>query len=490
MRRNLCYAQSGGVTAVINATAAGVFAAARGAAAAGKIFAARNGILGALHEELLEVWRESPAELRALAHTPGGAFGSCRVKIPALEDSGGERIYRRIFDVFEAHDIGYFIYNGGNDSADTTLKLAAAARRMNVALECVGAPKTIDNDLAVTDSCPGFGSAAKYVAVSVSEAALDVASMHRTSTKVFILEVMGRNAGWLAAAGGLPADLNGGAGMILFPEVPFNRAKFSAGVALRVKRHGYAVVTASEGLRGVDGGFLSAAGTADAFSHQQLGGVAPRLAAMIGEDLNLKCHWGVSDYLQRSARHIASETDVRQARALGEAAVKLAISGRGGTMAVLERTFGQSLPLAGWGGGLVAGGESGEEDAAPLYQPGRVWHHGGMPPLFVAADSGGGVSAFRAGRAAENGAVEEYFGEEETSGVGGVSGWGGRWRGCERIPLRHRSNLQRKTKNQPPRAIHSRGGTRGVGFCFFLWGLLRCRRGILSHVREWMAREG
>ena len=338
MRRNLCYAQSGGVTAVINATAAGVFAAARGAAAAGKIFAARNGILGALHEELLEVWRESPAELRALAHTPGGAFGSCRVKIPALEDSGGERIYRRIFDVFEAHDIGYFIYNGGNDSADTTLKLAAAARRMNVALECVGAPKTIDNDLAVTDSCPGFGSAAKYVAVSVSEAALDVASMHRTSTKVFILEVMGRNAGWLAAAGGLPADLNGGAGMILFPEVPFNRAKFSAGVALRVKRHGYAVVTASEGLRGADGGFLSAAGTADAFSHQQLGGVAPRLAAMIGEDLNLKCHWGVSDYLQRSARHIASETDVRQARALGEAAVKLAISGRGGTMAVLERT--------------------------------------------------------------------------------------------------------------------------------------------------------
>ena len=338
MKRNLCYAQSGGVTAVINATAAGVFAAARRAPEVGKIFSARNGILGALHEELLETWRESPAELRALAHTPGGAFGSCRVKIPAPDDPKGEAVYRRIFDVFRAHNIGYFVYNGGNDSADTTFKIAAMARRLNAPLECVGAPKTIDNDLAVTDNCPGFGSAAKYVAVSVSEAALDVESMSRTSTKVFILEVMGRNAGWLAAAGGLPERLNAGPGMILFPEIPFNRAKFAAAVKARVKKHGFAVVTASEGLRDGGGNFLSAARTADAFSHQQLGGVAPRLAAMIGEDLNLKCHWGVSDYLQRAARHIASETDVRQARALGEAAVKLAVSGRGGTMAVLERT--------------------------------------------------------------------------------------------------------------------------------------------------------
>ena len=338
MRRNLCYAQSGGVTAVINATAAGVFAAARRAPQVGKILAARNGILGVLHEEILEAWRESPAELRALTHTPGGAFGSCRVKIPALDDPKGEAVYRRVFDVFRAHNIGYFVYNGGNDSADTTFKLAATARRMGEPVECVGAPKTIDNDLAATDNCPGFGSAAKYVAVSVSEAALDVESMHRTSTKVFILEVMGRNAGWLAAAAGLPERLNAGAGMILFPEIAFDRARFAAAVAARVRRNGYAVITASEGLRDGGGGFLSAADSADAFAHRQLGGVAPRLAAMIGEDLNLKCHWGVADYLQRAARHVASGTDVRQAVALGEAAAKLAVGGRGGTMAVLERT--------------------------------------------------------------------------------------------------------------------------------------------------------
>lgn len=335
--RNLCYAQSGGVTAVINATAAGVFSAARRDPKVGKILAARNGILGVLREEILEVWRESPAQLRALAHTPGGAFGSCRVKLPAADDPKGAEVYRRIFSVFRAHDVGYFVYNGGNDSADTTMKIAAMARRMSFPLECVGAPKTIDNDLAATDNCPGFGSAAKYVAVSVSEAALDVASMHRTSTKVFILEVMGRHAGWLAAAAGLPEELNAGPGMILFPEIPFDRAKFARAVAWRVRRFGYAVATASEGLRDAAGNFLSAAERADAFSHAQLGGVAPRLAEIVGADLGLKCHWGVSDYLQRSARHIASAVDAKQAEALGAAAAGLATAGRGGTMAVLER---------------------------------------------------------------------------------------------------------------------------------------------------------
>ena len=337
MRRNLCYAQSGGVTAVINATARGVFSAARRDPKVGKILAARNGILGVLHEEIVEVWREHPAQIRALAHTPGGAFGSCRVKLPAAGDPAGAAVYRRIFDVFRAHGVGYFIYNGGNDSADTTLKISAMARRLDFPLECAGAPKTIDNDLAATDNCPGFGSAAKYVAVSVSEAALDVASMHRTSTKVFILEVMGRHAGWLAAAAGLPEKLNAGPGMILFPEIRFDRAKFARAVGARVRRHGFAVVTASEGLRDGSGNFLSAATRADAFAHAQLGGVAPRLAEMIGADLGLKCHWGVSDYLQRSARHIASATDAAQAEALGAAAVGLATSGRGGTMAVLER---------------------------------------------------------------------------------------------------------------------------------------------------------
>ena len=335
-RRNLCYAQSGGVTAVINATAAGVFAAAKRAPQVDKILAARNGILGVLREELFETWRETPAQLSALAQTPGGAFGSCRVKLPPPDSPGGAKVYRRVFAVFAAHNIGMFVYNGGNDSADTTMKIAAAARAANFPLACVGAPKTIDNDLAVTDNCPGFGSAAKFIAVAAAETARDVASMRETSTKVFIMEVMGRNAGWLAAAGGLAAD-DDGPQLILFPEIPFRREKFLAAVKRKVRAFGYVSVVASEGVRDAGGNFLSAAETSDAFSHAQLGGVAPRLSAMVTSELKLKCHWAVADYLQRAARHIASATDAKQAFALGEAAARLAVRGDNGKMAVIER---------------------------------------------------------------------------------------------------------------------------------------------------------
>ncbi|MGI9306348.1 MAG: 6-phosphofructokinase [Gammaproteobacteria bacterium] len=339
MPENLCYAQSGGVTAVINTSAAAVISAASAHSQIGRVFAAKNGILGVLHEELIETWRENKTEQSLLSQTPGGAFGSCRVKLPPPEKDA--EIYRRLMAVFRAHRIRYFLYNGGNDSADTALKLSAAGKRHGWELCCIGIPKTIDNDLSATDSCPGFGSAAKYIAVSAAETARDVASMARTSTKVFILEVMGRNAGWLAAAGGLAAEEDGGAVLVVPPETPFRRAHFAAALRRRVRRCGYAVVVVSEGARDGRGNFLSAAKTKDAFSHPQLGGVALYFAA-IAQDAGFKCHWSVADYLQRSARHIASETDAAHATALGAAAVRLAAEGKNGTAPVIRRLAGDS----------------------------------------------------------------------------------------------------------------------------------------------------
>ena len=335
-KRNAFYAQSGGVTAVINATAAGVIEAARGRRSViGRLYAGRNGILGALREELVDTGRESAKTVAGLKFMPGGAFGSCRYKLKDLEQSRAQ--YERLIEVFRAHDIGYFFYNGGNDSADTAWKMSQAARRSGYPLACIGIPKTVDNDLAVTDNCPGYGSVAKYVAVSTREAALDVASMAETSTKVFILEVMGRHAGWIAAAAGLA----GGAGepphLILFPERPFDRPGFLARVGECVRRYGYCVIVASEGVRDGEGRFLSEGGTRDAFGHAQLGGVAPRLAAMVKEELGLKYHWAVADYLQRSARHIASRTDLEQAEAVGRAAVEFAAAGENAVMPVIER---------------------------------------------------------------------------------------------------------------------------------------------------------
>jgi 6-phosphofructokinase 1 len=332
---NLLYAQSGGVTAVINATAAGVIEAAR--ASGVKVYAARNGILGALRENLIDTSKESAAAITALAHTPGGAFGSCRYKLKSLEDNRAE--YARLIDVFRAHDIRWFLYNGGNDSADTALKISRLGRALNYDIHCIGVPKTVDNDLAVTDCCPGFGSVAKYIAISTREASLDVASMAETSTKVFILEVMGRHAGWIAAAAGLAGnDADAAPHIILFPENAFDEGAFLARVQATVERVGWCTVVASEGVRNAAGQFLAEAGTRDAFGHSQLGGVAPVLAALVKEKLGYKYHWALPDYLQRSARHAASRVDAEQAFAVGKAAVDYALAGMNAVMPVIVRT--------------------------------------------------------------------------------------------------------------------------------------------------------
>lgn len=332
----LLYAQSGGVTAVINATAAGVISEAR--ARKVKVLAARNGILGALREELIDTSKESAAAIKALAHTPGGAFGSCRVKLKSLEADRAK--YERLLDVLKAHDVRYFLYNGGNDSADTALKVSQLAAAFNYPLACIGVPKTIDNDLAVTDCCPGFGSAAKYTAVSVKECALDVAAMAETSTKVFVYEAMGRHAGWLAAAAGLAAkNADDAPHIILFPERAYDEAAFLAEVKKVVARVGYCVVVASEGIHTADGKFVAdSGGGTDAFGHAQLGGVASYLAGKVKAELGFKVHYALPDYLQRSARHLASKTDWEQAQAVGKAAVRFALEGRNSVMPVIVRT--------------------------------------------------------------------------------------------------------------------------------------------------------
>jgi 6-phosphofructokinase 1 len=335
--RNALYAQSGGVTAVINASALGVIEGCRRHRdRVGHLYAGRDGIVGALTEDLIDIGGESPATLRALRHTPSGAFGSARYKLKDLDKDRAK--YERLIEVFRAHDIGYFFYNGGNDSMDTALKLSQLGEQLGYPVACIGIPKTVDNDLPVTDCCPGFGSVAKYVAVSTLEASLDVASMARTSTRVFILEVMGRHAGWIAAAGGLAARKAGDAPhLILFPEIGFDRERFLARVKDIVGQKGYCVIVASEGTRTADGKFLSDMGTRDAFGHVQLGGVAPTLAAMIKEAHGYKFHWALADYLQRSARHIASRVDVEQAYAVGRAAVELALAGKNAVLPVIRR---------------------------------------------------------------------------------------------------------------------------------------------------------
>ncbi|OUL99399.1 6-phosphofructokinase [Variovorax sp. JS1663] len=333
---NAFYAQSGGVTSVINASAAGVIETARRHAdRIGTVYAGRNGILGALAEDLIDTGLESAEAIAALRTTPAGAFGSCRYKLKSLEKN--RREYERLIEVFKAHGIGYFFYNGGGDSADTCFKVSQLSQSMGYALQAIHVPKTIDNDLPLTDCCPGFGSVAKYVAVSTLEASLDVRSMAATSTKVFVLEVMGRHAGWIAAAGGLAAD-HGIPVVILFPEIPFDQPAFLARVDALVKHHGYCTVVVSEGAHHPDGSFLAEQGTKDAFGHAQLGGAAPVVAQMVKEALGYKFHWAVADYLQRSARHIASATDARQAYELGQHAVELALEGKNSVMPTIERT--------------------------------------------------------------------------------------------------------------------------------------------------------
>lgn len=337
-KRNAFYAQSGGVTAVINASACGVIETARNnPERIGKVYAGRNGIIGALTEDLIDTSAESDAAIAALRHTPSGAFGSCRYKLKGIDANRAE--YERLLEVFRAHDIGYFFYNGGGDSQDTTNKVAEFSAANNYPLTCIGVPKTVDNDLPITDNCPGFGSVAKYVAVSIREAGFDVASMAKTSTKVFVLEVMGRHAGWIAAAGGLASEGPGEAPhLILFPELEFNEDEFVQRVDQCVKEHGYCAIVVSEGLRNADGGFVAESGTRDAFGHAQLGGVAPVVADLVKQKLGYKYHWAVADYLQRAARHIASATDVEQAWRLGSAAVEMALAGDNAVMPTIVRT--------------------------------------------------------------------------------------------------------------------------------------------------------
>jgi 6-phosphofructokinase len=377
--KNAFYAQSGGVTAVINASACGVIETARKhRGKIGKVYAGRHGIIGALTEDMIDTSKESRAAIAALRHTPGGAFGSARYKLAGIDKNRAQ--YERLIDIFRAHDIGFFFYNGGNDSMDTAQKVAEIAVQMSYPITCIGIPKTVDNDLPITDCCPGFGSAAKYIAVSTREAALDVASMARTSTKVFVLEVMGRHAGWMAAAGGLagekPADAPH---VILFPEIVFDRALFLAKVQHAVESYGYCVVVVSEGVRGPDGKFLAEAGTRDAFGHAQLGGVGPVVAQMTQEAFGYKFHWAVADYLQRSARHIASKVDVEQAYAVGKAAVELALRGRNAVMPIIVRKSAQPYR---WG-----------IDEAPLSKIANQEKK--LPRNFITADGFGITAACR-----------------------------------------------------------------------------------------------
>jgi 6-phosphofructokinase 1 len=337
-KKNAFYAQSGGVTAVINASACGVIETARKHKdKIGKVYAGRNGIIGALTEDLIDTTKESKSAIAALRYTPSGAFGSCRFKLKSLEDN--KREYERLIEIFKAHNIGYFFYNGGGDSADTCLKVSQIGEKMGYPITAVHVPKTVDNDLPITDNCPGFGSVAKYIAVSTMEASFDVASMCATSTKVFVLEVMGRHAGWIAAAGAMASTPDHEIPIVvLFPEVEFDQKKFLSSVDEKVKKFGYCSVVVSEGVHWPDGRFLAETGLKDAFGHSQLGGAAPVVANMIQDGLGYKYHWGVADYMQRAARHIASKSDVDQAYATGKAAVEYAVKGHNSVMPAIKRT--------------------------------------------------------------------------------------------------------------------------------------------------------
>jgi len=341
MKKNAFYAQSGGVTSVINASAGAlILEAKKHKELIGKVYAGKNGILGALREELIDTSKESRSAIESLKNRPGGAFGSCRFKLKGLDTDRKE--YERLIEVFKAHNIGYFFYNGGNDSADTAYKVSQISEQLNYPIKCIAIPKTVDNDLALTDSCPGFGSAAKYIATSTLEASLDTKSMCESSTKVFILEVMGRHAGWMAASSALArTEKEDPPHIILMPEVDFNQKVFLSSVKQCVKENGFCVVVASEGIKNSKGKFLAESDIKDAFGHAQLGGVAPYLAGLISEKLKLKIHWAVSDYLQRSARHISSKTDLLQAEAVGVHAIKYAVKGMNGVMPIIVRGKGK-----------------------------------------------------------------------------------------------------------------------------------------------------
>src|SRR6195256_1783330 len=419
--KNAFYAQSGGVTAVINASAAGVIETARKHRnRIGKVYAGRDGIIGALTEDLIDTSREPASAISRLKTTPGGAFGSCRYKLKGIDENRAH--YERLIEVFRAHDIGYFFYNGGNDSADTAWKISQVGEKLGYPLICVGIPKTVDNDLAVTDNCPGFGSVAKYVATSIREAGFDVASMAKTSTRVFVMEVMGRHAGWITAACGLAADREGDAPQVLlFPEIQFDEEKFLARVKSVVERDGYCAIAVSEGLRNREGQFLSETGLKDAFGHSQLGGAGEIIAKLVKDRLKYKYHWALADYLQRSARHIASRVDVEQSYKLGVAAVKLALAKapRGGEKGGSPNQGGgvkKAVSVAHRRCESRRHRQQGKDDAARFHHRRRVSHHAEMPHLHFAADPGRGAAAIQE-RFARLRQAEERACSQEASGL-------------------------------------------------------------------------
>jgi 6-phosphofructokinase 1 len=376
--RNALYAQSGGVSAVINASACGVLETARRhPTQIAKVYAGRDGIIGALTEDLIDTSFESEAAVAALKHTPGAAFGSCRYRLGSLTEQRAQ--FDRLIEVFRAHDIGFFFYNGGGDSQDTTWKVSQMVQGLEDPIVCIGIPKTIDNDLVITDCSPGFGSVAKYLALSLREAAFDVAAMKRSSTNVFVLEVMGRHAGWMTAACGLAADHEGDAPhLLLLPEVPYDEERVLAKVQEALGRYDHCVIAVSEGIKRANGEFFSA-GAKDAFGHSQLGGVGPLIANLVRAKLGCKCHWAVPDYLQRSARHIASATDVEQAYAVGCAAVQMALAGRNAVMPAIRRLSDEPYR---W-----------DTVEAPLFEVANQERL--LPPEFISADGFGITEAAR-----------------------------------------------------------------------------------------------
>ena len=334
-RCNALYAQSGGMTAVINATACGVIETARRyPKQIGTVYAACNGILGVLREELVDTVCLGPGELIGMRQTPGGVFGSCRFDLDDETDNRAQ--YDRLFEVFTAYGIGTFFYNGGNGSMHTALQIDRAARARGFELSVIGVPKTVDNDIVGSDCCPGYGSAIKYLASSMREASIDLASMSSRRGRVFVLEVMGRNAGWLAAGCGLAADRPEAAPqLILVPEVRYDKARFLAAVKAQVERQGHCSIVAAEGVLDGDGSALAQVGSDGRYV--QLGGSGSVVAGHVQQELGYKAHCAVTDYLQRAARHLASATDDAQAYAVGAAAVEAAVAGESSVTTAVER---------------------------------------------------------------------------------------------------------------------------------------------------------
>jgi len=337
---NVLYAQAGGVSAVINASAAAVIEKVqKHPDQFGKIYTALNGIKGVLEEALIDVSNMSSETLERLKHQPGAAFKACRFDLDPLEHNTAQ--YERVLEVFKTYEIGYFFYNGGNGSMVTAQKVADYCGEHGHPVICVGVAKTIDNDLDLSHCSPGFGSAAKYIATSFLEASLDIISMHETSSKFFVMECMGRNTGWLTLAAGLAKEVIPDLPLILLPaERAFNKTLFIQKVEQLISEKGYCVCAVSEGLQDEQGEYLAIAGIEHTLErdYTQLGGVGSYLSHMVSQHIQSKTHCAVPDYLQRSASHIVSQTDWQMAYDAGKASVEAALRGAHGVLPIIEVT--------------------------------------------------------------------------------------------------------------------------------------------------------